>query len=320
MLAVTNDPAIPSRPRRPEALARRVLVVDDERIGLMFLERQVHDLGYDTLSATNGQEALELLRARPADIDVIVLDREMPVLDGIALVKRTRQDPVLRPIPIIMVTGIDQPEQIREGIDAGVFYYLTKPIDAVLLRSVLNAAFREVEQQQSLHAELRKHRTGFELIQTCKFRFRTLDEAEALALFMANCFPKPERILAGLAELMINAGEHGNLGIGYQSKTALLNDGTWRDEIERRLELPDNRDKHGEAVVARKSDGIYVVITDRGEGFDRREYMHVDPARASDNHGRGIAQANMLSFTQLKFNDMGNQAVGFVRAEADRQR
>jgi two-component system, cell cycle response regulator len=317
MLAEAEENAISPRSQRMADRSRRVLVVDDERVALMFLERQVRDLGYDILLATNGQEALELLRARPADIDVIVLDRELPILDGIALVKRTRQDPALRRIPIIMVTGFDQPEQIREGIDAGVFYYLTKPIDAVLLRSVLNAAFREVEQQQTLRRELRRHRTGFDLIQTCKFRFRRLEEAEDLAVFMANCFPHSERVLPGLAELMINAVEHGNLKIGYQAKSVLLNEGTWRDEIERRLELPENRDKYGEAVIARKNDGIYVVITDQGEGFDWREYMHVDPARANDNHGRGIAQANMLSFDQLKFNATGNQAIGLVRGEPD---
>jgi CheY-like chemotaxis protein len=317
MLAGIGDTTTSGRRSGAPERSRCALIVDDERIALMFLERQVRDLGCEILTATNGQEALDLLRARSTEIDVVVLDREMPILDGIALVKRTRQDPALRRIPIIMVTGIDQPEQVREGIDAGVFYYLTKPIDAVLLRSVLNGAFREVEQQQRLHVELRKHRTGFGLIQTCKFRFRTLDEVEDLALFMANCFPKPDRILPGLFELMVNAVEHGNLGIGYQTKTALLNAGTWREEVERRLELPENCERHGEAVIARKNDGLYVVVTDQGQGFAWREYMHVDPARASDNHGRGIAQANMLSFDQLKFNDQGNRAVGFVRGDPD---
>jgi two-component system cell cycle response regulator len=144
-----------------------------------------------------------------------------------------------------------------------------------------------------------------------------LGQGEDLALFMANCFPNPERILPGLAELIANAVEHGNLGIGYQQKTVLLTEGTWRDEIQRRLELPENAKKYGEAVIARKTDGIYVVITDQGNGFDWRQYMRIDPARASDNHGRGIAQANMLSFDKLSFNSKGNQAVGFVRDKPD---
>ncbi|MEZ5936501.1 MAG: response regulator [Alphaproteobacteria bacterium] len=304
-------------PRRFQTSDRpiRVLAVDDDRVGLMYLERQIRDLGYETATAGHGQAAWERLDSDPDGIDVMVLDREMPVLDGMALARRVQGDARLRRTPIIMLTGADRPEQMREGIDAGVFYYLTKPLDAVLLRSVLNAATRQVEKQRILRSELQQQRRGFELIQTCKFTLRSLDEAELLSVFMANCFPDPERTLPGLVALLTNAVEHGSAGIGYDAKTDLLNSGTWREVVERRIE--NAADKTVDAVLARKTDGIYVVITDQGEGFRWQEFLNIDPSRAGDNHGRGIAQARMLSFDKLTYNAKGNQVVGFVRHQQD---
>ncbi len=293
----------------------KVLAVDDDRVGLMYLERQIRDLGYDTSTASHGQAAWDMLEAEPERFDVMVLDREMPVMDGMAVARRLQSDSRLRRIPVIMLTGADRPEQMREGIDAGVFYYLTKPLDAVLLRSVLNAATRQVQKQRTLRSELQQHRQSFELIQTCKFSCRTLDDAEGLAVFMANCFPDPERTLPGLAALLTNAVEHGSAEIGYDGKTELLNQGRWREEVQHRLE--NHPEKVVEAVLARKADGIYVVITDQGRGFRWKDYLVIDPARAGDNHGRGIAQANMLCFDKLTYNEKGNQAIALVRSEPD---
>ena len=60
---------------------------------------------------------------------------------------------------------------------------------------------------------------------------------------------------------------------------------------------------------------MYVVITDQGDGFDWKKFMRIDPSRAGDNHGRGIAQANATSFDKLTYNDKGNQVIAFVGLE-----
>jgi anti-sigma regulatory factor (Ser/Thr protein kinase) len=119
-------------------------------------------------------------------------------------------------------------------------------------------------------------------------------------------------VLPGLAELMINAVEHGNLEIGYERKSQLLESGTWKEEIARRLEDEKYWERSAEAVLSRKEDGIYFVVTDQGEGFNWQRYMMIDPSRAGDNHGRGIAQANAVSFDKLAYNAKGNQVVAFV--------
>ncbi|MBI1327315.1 MAG: response regulator [Alphaproteobacteria bacterium] len=291
----------------------QILAVEDNRLELAFMEEQIKTLGHNTLKASNGQEALDLLKSKGNHIDVILMDRLMPVMDGLTAVKLLKKNPAWAHIPVIMVTGADSVEDIKEGLDAGVFYYLTKPVDENVFRSVLSAAVRDARYNNVLNEELTKHHSSFNMIQTCKFSFSTLAQAESLALFVSNCFPVPARVLPGIAELFVNALEHGNLGIGYETKAVLMDRGTWQQEIERRSEMPENKTKTVDVVITRKDDGVALIITDMGQGFDWKRYMIVDPARSTEAHGRGIAQANAMSFDKLTYNDAGNQAVAFVR-------
>lgn len=289
-----------------------VLAVDDDALSREFLKAHIEKLGHKALVVENGAQATTLLTSGKETVDVVLMDREMPVMDGISAVKRMKQEPSLRKIPVIMITALKSPERIQEGLDAGVFYYLSKPVEEKVFHSVLEAAIREARQMRTLAEELTKHRASFDMIDTCRFTYRTLPEAESLATFIANCFPDPERALWGLSELMINAIEHGNLGLGYDNKTRLVAGGTWFDEIGCLQQSPEHKEKKVIATITHKQGGVYVVIEDEGAGFDWKRYLQIDPARAGDNHGRGIAQANAMSFDKLTYNEKGNKAVGFV--------
>ncbi len=299
------------------SLVVRTLAVDDDRSMRMMLQIQLEDLGHQVQTACDGREAWECIQREGDNIDVVVIDREMPEMDGLEVVSLMKADPRLKNIPVIMQTGYDSADQIKTGIDAGVYYYLTKPIDEDVLSSVLSAAVREARQQKTLNKELKHHRSSFNLLQDCRFRVQTLSEVEDLSSFLANCFPDPSRVAPGLASLLVNALEHGNLGIGFDLKTKLIETGTWRVEIERRLEIKENRDKFINVQFRRKAQGCSVKVTDCGPGFSWRQYMTIDPARAQNNHGRGIAQAAAISFDQVEFNDMGNEVVGFCGYEPD---
>ena len=290
----------------------KVLAVEDDEFAMSFLEAQINGLGHSVIKASDGQNALNIMSEHKDEIDVVLMDRLMPVMDGLTAVRRMKDDRSLRNIPVIMVTGADRTDEMKEGLDAGVFYYLTKPVEEGMLRSVLSAAVREAQQTKTLADELARHRTSFHLIDTAKFTFRTLDEARSLAAFIANCFPDPNRVLVGLGELLINAVEHGNMEIGYNQKTELIEQGTWESEITRLQKMPEYAHKFATATIVHKVDGTYVVIEDQGEGFDWKKFLQIDPARAGHNHGRGIAQAYTISFDKLTYNKKGNQAVAFV--------
>lgn len=300
---------------RKDDLPMNIMIIEDDAQERMFMEDRIRDLGHSTFTSENGRNALDILR-EGRKVDVILMDRIMPVMDGITTVRHIKDIPGLQDIPIIMITGMSGPADMQDGIDAGVFYYLSKPVNDSMLKSVLSAAVRELKQNRFLQEELTRHKSGFNLIETCKFRFRTIEEAELLAGFMALCFPEPARVLPGLAELLFNAIEHGTYDIGYDRKSELIESDTLRAEIKRREGLQEYQKRYVDAVVTHKEDGTYAIITDQGVGFAWKRYMTIEPARARDNHGRGIAQANALSFDRLVFNDKGNQAIAFVRNEA----
>lgn len=309
-------PAPASTLTRP-SIPIHTLAVDDDRSMRMMLQTQLEDLGHHVITADDGRSAWDVLKSGEHEVDIVVLDREMPGMNGLEVVSMMKNDPALKNIPIIMQTGSDKAEQIREGIDAGVYYYLTKPIDEDVLTSVITAAVRNVSQQKLLNQELKHHKSSFNLIQQCKFELRSVPEAEDLACFLANCYPQPEKVVTGIAELLINGIEHGNLGIGYEEKTWLIKSGTWREEVIRRIDFPEHKHKNIEAVYRKQTDGHYLRIRDCGTGFDWKKYLKVDPSRALENHGRGIAQASSMSFDKIMYNDKGNEVTAFVSLESD---
>lgn len=119
----------------------KVLAVDDERLNLDIMSFYIDALGYDAITAEDGVAALKELETHPS-IDVIVLDRMMPKMDGMTFLRKVRADPRFCNIPIIMQTAAATSEQIEEGNDAGVYYYLTKPYDEVTFTGVLQSALQ----------------------------------------------------------------------------------------------------------------------------------------------------------------------------------
>ncbi len=290
-----------------------VLVVEDHPATRHLLAGILEKEGYEVERAGHGKEAMQALRERPDGYDVLLLDRMMPEMDGMEVTRQVQQDPELKYLPIVMLTAADKPDEISEGIKAGVFYYLTKPIERKTLLSIVASAVREAEHRKVLRAEMRRHRQSFGLIQVLKSTFRTLDEAESLASFLANCFPDPERALTGISELLINAVEHGNLAISYEEKTRLMDEGAWREEVDRRLSDPAYADKEVIVIFEKKGDTFYLQVTDQGKGFNWKGFLEFDPSRASHNHGRGIAMANMIAFDRLVYNDRGNQVTAVMK-------
>ncbi len=288
-----------------------ILVVDDDRTILAVIESLLKKNGYEVITAINGTMAEQAITENHKKIDAILLDRMMPDMDGIDVVKWMNSNKKISTPPIIMLTVLDRPEQVKEGIDEGVFYYLTKPIQEPVLKSVVSSAVRESKQHKLLTQELERHRNGFKLLDNASFKVHTLDEADDVACFIANSFPEPSKILPGIAALVINAIEHGNCQIFYDEKSKLVSEGTWREEVEKRLTLEENKNKFADVIFTKEGQKYTIKITDQGQGFTWKKFIIADPSRALDNHGRGIARANMI-FDSLEYNKQGNQVSATV--------
>lgn len=147
-----------------------------------------------------------------------------------------------------------------------------------------------------------------------EFEFRTIGEGRSLATLLARAFPDPERVEIGLTELLVNAVEHGNLGITGDEKCALLERGELGIEIERRLAQPELSARRVRVTVWRTDETIVAAIADEGSGFDWHEWIDRDaPESLSlDPNGRGILIARALSFDRLDYNERGNVVTAAV--------
>ncbi|MFZ4125156.1 MAG: ATP-binding protein [Rickettsiales bacterium] len=145
------------------------------------------------------------------------------------------------------------------------------------------------------------------------FRFRTLDEVELLLPRITAYFPKPEAVVYGLREVMVNAIEHGNLGITYDEKTQLIADGTWHSEVIRRLTLPEYQQRYAEASITVSDEEVSVTVSDCGRGFDWKPYVQCETIDSVRPNGRGICTAIRLSFDALEYRGIGNEVRCVVR-------
>ena len=135
------------------------LVVDDSRVNRLVLARQLETLGLEVMEVENGLEALELLRARPADVDMVLLDVIMPELDGYATLEAMKADETIRHIPVIIVSGVEELESVVRCIELGATDYLVKPIEPSILRARINASLAS-KRLHDLEAEYLARQTS----------------------------------------------------------------------------------------------------------------------------------------------------------------
>lgn len=293
--------------------AGRLLLVDDDALILTLLERHLERAGYAIRTASGGEEAWELLDAEPDACDVIVLDRMMPGLGGLGLLERIRQDPRYCLTPVVLLTAASSAQEMVEGFQSGASYYLTKPLDPAMLLAVVKVAVSEALGVAEIRNQLREEELGLRLMMEARFEYRTMLEGKRLAALVAHAYPDPDRVLVGLMELLTNAVEHGNLGITYAEKGALIESNRLEWEIARRLELPEYRNRRATLHLTRTAQIIEVHIQDEGEGFDFKRYLEFHPDRALDPHGRGIAMARRTAFDELEYVGRGNEVKARVR-------
>ncbi len=290
-----------------------ILIVDDEPFNVDIIRMSLANQNYQLSSAEDGDIALEMLKASPESYDVILLDRMMPNMDGMDLLKQLKQHDLLQHCPVILQSAKSSPDEIAEGLEAGAQYYLAKPFKKSVLLSVVKTAVQARMHYKSILSDLNKNKVLMGLLKSAHYEVKTIDEARTLASMFSHAFPNPEKVVMGLTELLINAIEHGNLGITYNEKSSLNEQGLWSSEVEKRLDLPQYSGKKVSVSFQYSIDNIELTIIDDGEGFDWKLYMDFDPARVMDNHGRGIAIANKLTFSSVTYKGKGNEVC--VRVE-----
>ena len=137
----------------------RILIVDDEPFNVDYLEQELEYLGYETISAANGQEALDKVQNDPPDL--ILLDVMMPVMDGLTVCRLLKEKEESRLIPIVIMTALDSIEDRIEGIRAGADDFLTKPVDERELLARIETTLKLKHSVDRQLGELRRAKDHF---------------------------------------------------------------------------------------------------------------------------------------------------------------
>lgn len=283
-----------------------LLVVDDEPINLEIISEYLEGEPFELTLAGSGEQAWTLLDEDAEKYNAVILDRMMPGMSGIELLRRMKADPRTEYLPVIMQTAAAAPEQVAEGLRAGAYYYLIKPYERTTLLSIINAALEDLTRWDDLTQRMSHNVLALNLINEAHFSMRTLEEAQAVAGLIAQVAAEPETAVVGLAELLVNGVEHGNLGIDFAAKSRLKYEDGWSNEVERRLALPENQDKRVRLHLQPCAEGWLVTIRDEGPGFDWASFLEVAPERAFAPNGRGIVLARKLAFTSMTYKGNGN--------------
>jgi len=135
-----------------------LLVVDDNRVNRLLIARTLEQLGHRVTFAENGRQALEALRARP--VDLVLLDIEMPEMNGYETLDALQADPKLRDIPVVMMSSVEEVDSVARCIEAGAEDYLFKPVNPVLLRARVASSLEKKRLRDQQRELFRKFATA----------------------------------------------------------------------------------------------------------------------------------------------------------------
>jgi len=125
-------------------MSPKILAIDDENDVLLIIKTALSSQGYEVITAANGYDGLAL--AEDHKPDLILLDLRMPEMDGMEVLEQLRESENTQDIPVIVLTGISEKNQIREALDKGINYYIVKPFECQDLISKIELAIKSQDE------------------------------------------------------------------------------------------------------------------------------------------------------------------------------
>lgn len=136
----------------------RLLVVDDNKVNRLLLSRSLEQQGHHVTLVENGRQALDSMRSQ--SFDLILLDIEMPEMNGYEVLEQMTHDMELRNIPVIMTSALDEVDSVVKCIEMGAEDYLTKPLNPVLLRARIGSSLEKKRLRDQQREFVRKFATS----------------------------------------------------------------------------------------------------------------------------------------------------------------
>ncbi len=283
-----------------------ILIAEDDEAVLQYVARFVTSEGHRVIECMDGNEAWEKFGS--FEPDLVLTDLNMPSKTGLELLGQIRQSGSL--CPVVIMTGHGTEEAAVEAIRLGANEYLKKPLRGNEIRHVLRKCLGQVFNQRS-EREVMLSVVQHALRLNLPNQMYIVPSVSQYLVQHCSGLVSPDEIAGlrlGLHELLVNAIEHGNLGISYEDKSAALQDGLDRLRSLYDERLKDPRLRARRVTVDFLFDGAMLewVITDEGEGFNFEELRDpFDDENIEAQHGRGI-YLSRLQFDDFQFEGIGN--------------
>ena len=198
---------------------QKILIVDDSRTNLALLNHMLRDVECRVVQADSGLEAVDL--ARNDDFALILLDIQMPGMNGYEAAAKIKEHERSRHVPVIFITAIFQDEEnVRQGYETGAVDYLFRPVDVDILISKVKAFLEMNRQKVLLEREVEQRRRTETALRVAEEKYRSIFERAIEGIF--QCTPEGEFLEANPAMLRI---------LGYERMEDVVGRPAFRDRF-----------------------------------------------------------------------------------------
>lgn len=284
-----------------------ILVVDDEEVIRITIQKKLSRMGFNVISFEKGEDLLYYLKNSDQNADLIITDIKLRKMDGIELLRRINS--MDEPIPVLIISGHGNVEDAIRALRYGASDYIRKPFDindlTSSVRSILKRKFeKKLSENFARYKQYEKSvlviPNDGDLINTISFNF-TKDLAPA-GLFN---YTTSENISLSLQESISNAMYHGN----FEIDSSLRDSGGMKEfnnEIEKRKLISPYKERTVKITYELNPDYVFYEIEDQGPGFDYRTLPDPrDPENFFKNSGRGLLIIR-IHMDEVSWHDRGN--------------
>ncbi len=307
-------------------VSSKILIIEDNPEVLGMLESMLSREGFETLSTDNGSEAFAI--AKDQGPDIVLIDLNMPSLEGLDVCRKLKEKPETQDSIVIIVSAITDVTVKERGFQSGAVDYIQKPFRQGEFIARLNAQLRQKKDLDTLRRQFQNLRDSLAqsldnlsegVDQECIVEEKKVlsipsdtDRVQSiinqLLIGLGGDFDKARADIAlGLHETIVNAIEHGNLGITSEEKNQSLENQTYMKLLEERQRDPQYSSRKVTIEYTLTDRVVQYKIRDEGAGFDWRSFIEREaPNDLLALHGRGIMICRHL-FDSMEYNEVGNE-------------
>jgi CheY-like chemotaxis protein len=283
---------------------RNILIIEDDNEIVELINSYFKEIEVAIDHVGDGLQAIDLILEEPDKYDLILVDRVLPGIDGIELIKKIKNSSSSVLTPVVMITSSAKDEQVSNGIKAGAFYYLIKPLRKKSFLTVVEKSFAYVDHDRNGRKYFNTFLRGNNFVNQLNATIRNYKDVKDLSYTLSFYFKNPDKAFRGIYELIINSVEHGLYNIG-KNKNKLIKEGKYADQLESSYSnLANNNLVKVSLTNNRKF--TQIEIQDPGEGFNWKNFLSLDPANSNKESGKGVAYAKQVCFDEVIFNKKGN--------------